>query len=114
MEIGSMESVRAKENNTICLPTTFKVYFHIKIGKFLNGLKNQYGIYTRRLNNKIYIYQGEFKLGKFHGNGKITIDNRQYFSGIFMNGKAEGKGQINLKLGIFKGLFESNLINGEG
>ena len=31
-----------------------------------------------------------------------------------MNGKAEGKGQINLKLGIFKGLFKSNLINGEG
>ena len=40
MEIGSMESVRAKENNTICLPTTFKVYFDIMIGKFLNGLKN--------------------------------------------------------------------------
>ena len=35
-----MEISKAKENNTICLPTTFKVYVDIKIGKLLNELKS--------------------------------------------------------------------------
>lgn len=57
-------------------------------------MKNELGVYTRKVNNQVFIYEGSFKNGKFHGLGKIQVDNYLYFNGNFINGKAEGKGQL--------------------
>jgi hypothetical protein len=49
------------------------------------------------VDNKVFIYEGSFKNGKFHGQGKIQVDNYLYYNGFFVNGKAEGKGQLILE-----------------
>ena len=78
----------------------------------MNGLKNERGIYTHKQNDKEFMYEGEFKAGKFNGMGKIQIDNYLYYNGNFLNGKMEGNGQLILEEGVFKGIFKNNLIKG--
>lgn len=82
------------------------------IGKYVNGLKNERGIYTRKLKDKVFTYEGEFKGGKFNGMGKIQIDNYLHYNGSFVNGKIEGNGQLILEEGVFRGIFKNNLIKG--
>jgi hypothetical protein len=84
------------------------------LGKYVNGLKTDLGVYTRKVDEKIFVYEGDFKYGKFNGMGKIQIDSYLHYHGNFVNGKAEGAGQVILEQGVFRGTFRNNRIKGEG
>jgi hypothetical protein len=63
---------------------------YLNQGEFVNGYKYGQGIYTKRFNDKIYVYDGTFYEGKFHGLGKMSVDGSEIFKGKFLRGKAEG------------------------
>ena len=60
-------------------------------------------------------YVGEFKDNKKHGNGTFAYSNGSSYVGEFKNGKYNGKGTTTLADGtIFIGEFKDNEMNGQG
>ncbi len=67
--------------------------------------------------NKQYLgstYEGEFKCGKFHGQGTFICNGWTYV-GALKNGLFEGKGKCTYKnAGFYDGQWLNHKANGEG
>jgi hypothetical protein len=44
------------------------------VGKFKDGFKHGDGSYTRKANELVFIYKGNFERGSFNGEGTISIN----------------------------------------
>ncbi|MDX1491506.1 MAG: hypothetical protein R3332_09470 [Pseudohongiellaceae bacterium] len=73
--------------------------------------ENGYGVLSIKTNVGENTYRGEFKDGKYHGNGTLTemltVTQRAYYEGNWDNGKRSGRGtyfngQGNLYIGQWK------------
>lgn len=56
------------------------------------NLKNQYHGIGRLQRNASYLYEGEFKNGKFDGFGRIIYFDGSYYQGQFEEGQYNGNG----------------------
>ena len=66
------------------------------------------------MDDSIYVYEGTFYCGRFHGLGKLSIDDSLYFKGRFIKGRAEGEGTLICEEGNLKGIFKKDEVSGEG
>lgn len=80
----------------------------------MNSFKYGTGIYTKKYHDKIYVYEGNFYGGKFHGIGKLSIDGSEVFKGRFLNGQAEGEGTLHCEHGMLKCTFVKGRVKGPG
>jgi hypothetical protein len=61
------------------------------------------------------VYKGQFKDGKCHGDGTFTDPNKIVYVGEFQNGKFHGKGKLTYpNQDTYEGEFRENLFHGEG
>lgn len=69
-----------------------KMKFNKKIyqGEMAHNLRNGFGIY--QYENKYFRYEGEWKNGIKHGQGKLIMKDGSYIEGEFKNGEIFGKG----------------------
>ena len=81
-------------------------------GEFKNNLFEGKGHYIYKNGNE---YIGNFKEGKFNGEGKFKWSENEFYEGNFINGIREGKGKIHYKNGrSFIGNFSKGRPNGYG
>ncbi len=81
-------------------------------GEFKDGLFHGEGKLTWPNGD---VYEGEFENGRKHGHGKETFANGDIHEGEYANGMAEGKGHINYTHGgEYTGEFKGGMFHGEG
>ncbi|GAB5355148.1 hypothetical protein AAMO2058_000181400 [Amorphochlora amoebiformis] len=86
-------------------------------GGVLNGLRDGYGIFCRASQIAFCLYEGHFKKGKRHGEGKLyyTENKDSYYDGGWKDGMRHGKGTIKYNSGnVYKGSWISDKKNGYG
>ena len=83
------------------------------VGEFTDSLMHGKGVL--RFNSEKFkgIYNGDFRLNKLHGQGKMKIDNFEY-RGEFAHGEIHGNGEIYLEDMVFKGGFFKGDVQGKG
>jgi hypothetical protein len=82
-------------------------------GEFSDSMMQGKGVLRISCEKIKAIFSGEFKMNKFHGIGRLKIENKEY-RGAFASGELHGNGEINLEGMIFKGSFSKNEINSKG
>ena len=84
------------------------------IGDLINDIPNGKGIMY--YSNNTIKYEGDFKKGKFEGNGKLIFEDGQSYVGEFLDGIKSGKGTEYYKNGTVKyeGSFINDKYEGEG
>uniref|UniRef100_UPI00398E5F2E MORN repeat-containing protein 1-like isoform X2 n=1 Tax=Pristiophorus japonicus TaxID=55135 RepID=UPI00398E5F2E len=60
------------------------------VGEVKQQLRDGFGLYVYP--NSFFRYEGEWKSGKKHGNGKLLMKDGSYYAGEFVNGEIEGNG----------------------
>ncbi|XP_067826340.1 MORN repeat-containing protein 1-like isoform X2 [Heptranchias perlo] len=60
------------------------------VGEVKQQLRDGFGLYVYA--NSFFQYEGEWKSGKKHGNGKFLMKDGSYYEGEFVNGEIEGNG----------------------
>ncbi|XP_069112133.1 MORN repeat-containing protein 1-like isoform X7 [Argopecten irradians] len=60
------------------------------IGEKKNEMRNGLGVYTYE--NKYFRYEGQWKNGKKHGQGKLQMQDGSYYEGTFCDGEINGHG----------------------
>jgi len=85
-------------------------------GSFKNNFFDGNGHQTyQNIDNQKIIYEGEFKIGKREGKGKLTFSDGNYYEGEFKNDKFEGEGYFKYKDGReYNGYWKNNEMNGKG
>ena len=83
------------------------------LGEFSDSLMQGKGVLRLNHSKIKAIYSGELKLNKFHGVGRLKIENKEY-RGEFANGELHGNGEISLDGLVFKGNFNKNEVNSKG
>lgn len=81
-------------------------------GDFINNLKSGYGIYKTNHSE----YEGEFKMNKKNGKGKLILKNGGIYEGEFKDGKFNGFGRYiwTKKNNEYIGHFLNGKFHGEG
>eukprot|EP01147_Barroeca_monosierra_P003022 gene3022-5806_t len=59
-------------------------------------------------------YIGEWKDGKFHGNGELVSADGTRYKGEFHDGKLDGEGVLETKSGTYTGTLKDNKMHGRG
>jgi len=59
-------------------------------------------------------YVGEFKKGKFDGQGQLTYDSGVSYSGGFKDNEFSGQGVYKYGDSVYEGEFENGVLNGQG
>ena len=60
-------------------------------------------------------YEGEFKDGKFHGQGTYTYaENKHVYTGMFSNGYFDGVGRLEMGNYLYEGSFKKDNPDGDG
>lgn len=91
-----------------------------KIGiKFKGGLKDfsYHGLGKLVKTSKGFqdVYEGEFMLGKYKGEGELKTSNGDHFNGHFLNGKPNGRGKMIYSDGSsYEGDWSDGKRNGKG
>ena len=88
---SSSSSLTSSEEENALLKRSFKY-------KFKNGSQ----------------YEGEWKNGKFHGNGKHMMENGDVYEGLFVNHKRSGFGRFLSSDLRYEGFWKHNKKNGKG
>ena len=72
-------------------------------------------LYKDQYKNKKILYEGEYRSGKFHGQGTITYPDGIKYVGELKYNKPNGQGIITFSNGIkYVGEFKYGLLNGLG
>ncbi len=81
-------------------------------GNFRNGKYDGQGVYTFTNGNK---YVGEFKNGKSNGQGTLTYADGGKYTGNWKNGKSNGQGTLTYADGSeYTGNWKDDVPNGQG
>ena len=83
------------------------------LGEFSDSLMQGKGVLRVNHSRVKAIYSGELKLNKFHGAGRLKIENKEY-RGEFAGGELHGSGEVNLGGLIFKGSVSRNEVSNKG
>ena len=76
-----------------------------------------YGTFVYRNEEGIQcVYEGEFAENTFNGNGTLTKETGEVYSGVYMNGMLNGQGQYFNENGelIYEGMFVNDYLTGDG
>jgi hypothetical protein len=81
-------------------------------GGFLDLKHHGYGVWTSALG---HTYEGDWRQGKKHGEGKYTQPDGSYYVGDFVNNNFNGRGVVTYSAGNFyTGEFRDDLKHGQG
>lgn len=83
-------------------------------GEMMHNLRNGFGIYIYE--NKFFRYEGEWRNGVKHGNGKLIMKDGSFYEGEFRDGEINGKGYKfdSTKQTEFTGEFFEGAYQGKG
>ena len=80
-------------------------------GEMKNGLAHGFGT----SNNESYSYTGNFNLGNFEGEGKLSYVDGDVYYGQFLNGEYHGEGDhVDVEGNRYQGQFKEGLYHGKG
>ncbi|XP_015192642.1 MORN repeat-containing protein 1 isoform X2 [Lepisosteus oculatus] len=84
------------------------------VGEVKSLLRDGYGLYVYP--NSFFRYEGQWKLGKKHGHGKLVMKDGSYYEGEFVNGEIEGNGLRYWACSgnTYSGQFNSGELHGYG
>ncbi|XP_028849886.1 MORN repeat-containing protein 1-like [Denticeps clupeoides] len=84
------------------------------VGDFKKQLRHGFGVYVYP--NGYFRYEGEWKMGKKHGRGKLVMKDGSYYEGEFVDGEIEGNGlRYWAKSGAsYSGQFSNGELHGFG
>jgi len=88
-------------------------------GKCINGKANGYGQMISNEKNLYDFYEkydGQFKNGKPHGQGKFQYSKNSFYEGQFQNGESHGKGVFVFEYAnkVYRGEFKNGYRHGLG
>ena len=83
------------------------------VGEFSDSMMHGKGVLRIAGDNFKGIYNGEFRLNKFHGVGRLKLENNEY-RGEFVNGEMHGVGELILDNCHFRGGLFKGEIHGKG
>jgi hypothetical protein len=79
---------------------------------------NIYGIYRYEVEEEddiSYVYEGNWRRGKFHGQGKLTYADGEVYEGAWKAGMRHGQGKCTYASGsVYEGDYKDDLRNGQG
>lgn len=52
--------------------------------------------------------------GKYHGKGRLSKPNDEFYEGFFKEGLKHGEGRLKNSEGLYEGFFEEDLKHGRG
>ncbi|KAJ8388082.1 hypothetical protein AAFF_G00147000 [Aldrovandia affinis] len=83
-------------------------------GQVKNLARNGFGVYVYP--NDFFRYEGEWRMGKKHGHGKLLMKDGSFYEGEFANGEIEGNGlRYWARSGdSYSGQFRSGELHGYG
>ncbi len=100
----------------MCLAQTAFAAEDIEIGCLRGDCITGYGILVEETDRGLTHYRGEFREGKYHGNGRLEfLDAGEVYKGDWMLGKRHGRGTLwDKENNVYIGAWRNDRRNGRG